>query len=142
MSVISVFDGAARAFFDGSIAVDRFADRIACAARWGFRGMGNLPRWTRGECREVAAATNGSTCSHTPAHSHRSELHRLFLGGLLPSRARVRFAGSLTVRHHMTLMQPHLIQLSPFPAPGKNRSCEQNAIGEDGVSRFRFRSGL
>ena len=80
--------------------------------------------------------------TRTPAHSHHSELHRLFLGGLLPSRARVRFAGSLTVRHHMTLMQPHLIQLSPFPAPGKNRSCEQNAIGEDGVSRFRFRSGL
>jgi hypothetical protein len=52
VSVISAFGGSARAFFDCSIAVDRFADRIACAARWGFRGMGNLPRWTRGENAE------------------------------------------------------------------------------------------
>jgi hypothetical protein len=46
-------------------------------------------------------------CTRTPAHPHHSELHRLFIGGLLPSKARVRFAGSLTVRHHMTLMQAH-----------------------------------
>ena len=36
-----------------------------------------------------------------------------------------------------------LIQLSPFRSRrGKNCSCEQNAIAESGVSRFRFRSGL
>jgi hypothetical protein len=31
--------------------------------------------------------------------------HRLFLGGLLPSKARFRFAGSLPIRLHTKLVQ-------------------------------------
>ena len=45
--------------------------------------------------------------TRTLVHSHHSALHRLFLGGLLPSRARVRLAGSLMLRQA-------LMQLSPF----------------------------
>ena len=41
------------------------------------------------------------------AHAGRAfiavSFHRLFLGGLLPSRARFRFAGSLPIRRYMSL---------------------------------------
>jgi hypothetical protein len=38
---------------------------------------------------------------------------RLFLGGLLPSRARFRFAGSLPIRLHMKVAQSRVANLSP-----------------------------
>jgi hypothetical protein len=63
MSVISAFGGAARAFFAGSIAVDRFPDRIECAARWVFEAWAIY----RDEQEEnVEVQTNGPTCLRTP----------------------------------------------------------------------------
>jgi hypothetical protein len=59
VSVISAFGGSARAFFDCSIAVDRFPDRIACAARWVFEAWaiyrdGQEERMQRGSGNEWA----------------------------------------------------------------------------------------
>ena len=82
------------------------ADTDEFAARWGFSRHGQSTVMTPREDYS-AGKERADMRTRTPAHSHHSELHRLFLGGLLPSRARVRFAGSLTVRHHMTLMQLH-----------------------------------
>jgi hypothetical protein len=47
---------------------------------------------------------------HTRARRPRYTLiavsfHQLFLDGLLPSRARLRFTGSLPIRHHEKLAQ-------------------------------------
>jgi hypothetical protein len=40
--------------------------------------------------------------------------HRLFLGGLLPSRARFRFAGSPPIRPHIKSAQSRVDSLSPI----------------------------
>jgi hypothetical protein len=70
-----------------------------------FQGMGNLPRWENHALRRNAKAQGGRTPAHPP-RTIAVSFHRLFLGGLLPSRARFRFTG----QHHsisiLTAAQP------------------------------------
>src|SRR5215471_4079744 len=72
---------------------------LARSARWVFGGMGKSnvmirKRWMRDAERSQRMGRG--------AHAHRPilitlSLHRLFLGGLLPSRASLRFAGCSTI---------------------------------------------
>src|SRR5215469_6540926 len=65
-------------------------DRVRCAM--GFKGMGKS---TAMSSRRAGSGREGPACLvRTGPDRIAVSLHRLFLGGLLPSRARLRFAGS------------------------------------------------
>src|SRR5215471_10025713 len=98
--------GPACAMIDGWLVAGRLVgpDTDEFATRWGFSRHGQSTVMTPKRRMRGSGNKRADMRTRTPAHSHHSELHRLSLGGLLPSRARVRFAGSLIVRHHMTLM--------------------------------------
>jgi hypothetical protein len=60
--------------------------------------------------------------------------HWPFLGGLLPSRARLRFTGSLPIRHHEKLAQSPITAAPLAISPLDDERVD--------VSRFRFPSIL
>jgi hypothetical protein len=65
------------------------ATQSLCAEHWIFKAWGNLVRWDKDRRHTVRPAS----CRCRPI---ALSFHRLFLGGLLPSRARFRFAGYAT----------------------------------------------
>jgi hypothetical protein len=60
------------------------------AEDWIFKGLGNLLRWAR---KKDSWREREKAGMRTHAGLIAVSFHRLFLGGLLPSRARFRFAG-------------------------------------------------
>src|SRR5215467_5181334 len=63
-------------------------------------------------------------CSRPPA----PPFHRLFLGGLLPSRARFRLAGSLPIPVHMKLAQSRCPQFPCLTDGVQSSKASQNMV--------------
>jgi hypothetical protein len=101
---------------------------LARSARWVFRGMGKSnvieKRWMRDA--EWSQRTGRGAHAHRPVPITLS-LHRLFLGGLLPSRARLRFAGCWTIQDRMILAQSPCSNIRSLASPEDERNLNLDA---------------
>jgi hypothetical protein len=97
-------------------------------AAMGFQGMG----------KSTAMGNTGvTTCNgkradrltHTGPPLIAVSLHRLILGGLLPSRARVRFTGSLLIHDQIKRTQSRVGQGRPNVSHRRNKGGAVDAMG-------------
>jgi len=98
--------------------------------------MGNLPRWADQALRRNANAQGGQALARPP-RTIAVSFSRLFLGGLLPSRARFRFTG----QHHSTSVLTTAQPVGHVPEQVSAMSSEQTTSPAMTVGMFSLPVG-